>query len=100
MIVVRRGSPMAATRTWWVIVMMLVVMVWVMARRRCAMSVMAWVTMVVARLRCRTMRLMLRTARLVTGVVVRLMLRTARFLAVVIMLVAVVVRFCRLVVSV
>ena len=91
---------MAATRTWWVIVMTLVVMVWVMARRRCAMSVMAWVTVVMARLRCRTVRLMLRTARLVTGVMVRLMLRTARFLAVVIMLVAVVARFCCLVISV
>ena len=84
---------MTATRTRWVIVMMLVVMVWVMARRRCAMAVMAWVTVVIARLWCRTMRL-------VTGVVVRLMLRIARFLAVVIMLVAVVARFRRLVVSV
>ena len=91
---------MTAIRTRWMIVMMLVVIVWVMARRRCAMSVMAWVTVVVARLRCRTMRLVLVTARLVTGVVVRLMLRIARFLAVVIMLVAVVARFRRLVVSV
>ena len=91
---------MTATRTRWVIVMMLVVMVWVMARRRCAMSVMAWVTVVIARLRCRTMRLVMVVARLVTGVMVRLMLRTARFLAVVIMLVAVVAWFCRLVVSV
>ena len=91
---------MTAIRTRWVIVMTLVVTVWVMSRRWCTVVVMAWVTVVVARLWCRTMRLMLRTARLVTGVVVRLMLRIARFLAVVIMLVAVVVRFCRLVISV
>ena len=112
---VRRGSPMAATRTWRVIVMMLIVMVWMMTGRRGTMSVVRIVTMparfmsrVVVRIVTMSarfvprvvVRIVVMPVRFVSRVVVRFLVRTTRFFTLIMRLVLVITRLSSLVVSV